>query len=240
MKKALILILFLNISNGWSQNATFFDGKKFQLEYFLANGVRQDLNLSGNDYPFPPSVEFSKDEDDVTSLFVSLAGYCNASSIKYKVENDFFEVIERGATTLRQCDGDEETDFFKPISGDFYNQQPAKNVQYQITDDEKGLWLWSDEDFKLFFLLEVLSVEKNELEKSVVIYPNPTENYIRIQLKNNIQISEILILDFQGKEIMKSKIDSREIDISSLAAGPYFVKLKIRDELFVVKKIVKK
>lgn len=75
--------------------------------------------------------------------------------------------------------------YFTPITGNIYLQQPAEKVNYQFTTDEKGLWLWSDENHKLFFSEEVLSVEENELQKAISIYPNPAKKEFFIELKNN-------------------------------------------------------
>ena len=240
IKNYLFIFLLTFSYKLFSQNdISFFDGKTFKLEYFLKDGVKENLNLSPNDYPFPPEITFSK-EENTDLLFASIGGYCNGTSAKYEIENNFLKVIERGATTLTQCDGDEETDFFKPITGNAYLQSPAKKVYFQKAEDQKGLWLWSDENHKLVFSEKVLSTEEIQLEKLISIYPNSAKDFITIDVKSNaIKIVEALFYDYQKREVLKISENFKEINTSKFSSGIYFVKIKNNDGITVSKKIVK-
>ena len=58
------------------------------------------------------------------------------------------------------------------------------------------------------------------------IYPNPTNDFIEIQLSNNDMASyDIVILDITGNEIISQSISNSPIDISLLSNGMYFIKL---------------
>jgi hypothetical protein len=117
----------------------------------------------------------------------------------------------------------------------------SKKLYFKFTTDEKGLWLWSDENHKLFFSEEVLSVEKNELEKAVAIFPNPAKNSLNIEIKStSIPISNVLILDFQGRIIIQKIADFNKVDISKLATGIYFVKIMSNNNSSITEKLVKK
>ncbi|WP_445749059.1 S8 family serine peptidase [Polaribacter sp.] len=231
----------INFSKKISPNndSRFFINKTFKLEYFLEDGVRRDFKSVGNDNPNPPTIEFIKDEAS-TYFNVILDGYCNASAAVFDIKSNYFEVNERGFTTLRQCDGKEETDFFGPLTGNFYMQNPAKKVNFQFSEDQTVLTLWSDENHKLVFEQKVLSLEENILEKAIVLYPNPSKEFINLDVKStNIQLSEVSIFDKQGRIILNQIADLKRIDISSLSSGVYFLKIKNQNNISITKKIIK-
>lgn len=226
-------------------STSFFDGKIFQLEYFLKNGVQENLDLvnpndpSGSTSRSVPFIEFTFNMES-DKLEVDISGYCNVTSAKYVANETDFEVVEIGATTLSDCGEDEETDYFRPITGNFYMQQPAEKVNYQITENQKGLWLWVDETHQLFFSEKVLSVEENELEKVVNIYPNPSKGIVNIDVEStSIEILEVSIFDIQGREIIKKINNLKAIDISKVSSGVYFLKVKSSNNTSIIKKILK-
>lgn len=92
-----------------------------------------------------------------SELNASIGGYCNATTAKYRVHNNYLEVLERGGTTLMDCGGDEETEVFTHITANNYLDQPAKKVYFQITENKKGFFLWIDETHKLFFSEKITS-----------------------------------------------------------------------------------
>ena len=56
------------------------------------------------------------------------------------------------------------------------------------------------------------------------IFPNPAETFINIDLKEDVNINNILIIDLMGKEVYKSKsITSSRIDVSFLEEGNYII-----------------
>ena len=240
MRKLIIIIfVFASFLTNSQETSSFFNYKTFKLEYFLKDGVRENLNLSPNDYPFPPEITFSK-EENTDLLFASIAGYCNSTTAKYRLDTDYFEVLEGGGTTLRQCDGAEWTDIFTPLTGNIYGQQPAKKVYFKISEDEKELHLWSDENHKLVFSEKVLSTEEIQLEKLISIYPNSVKDLITIDIKfNAIKIVEALFYDHQGREVLKISENFKEINMSKFSSGIYFVKIKNKDGVTITKKIVK-
>lgn len=138
------------------------------------------------------------------------------------------------------CGDDEDNDFFNPITGNFYSQEPAKNVNYEFSEDKKGLFLWINENHKLVFSKKVLSVEKNQLENAISFYPNPTKEIIHIDVKtSSIKILNISIIDSQGREIIKKSSNFQFIDLSKISKGIYFLKITSDATLSFTKKIIK-
>lgn len=85
------------------------------------------------------------------------------------------------------------------------------------------------------------SVENVENSK-VKIYPNPVSGKAEITLDKNYNRVEVTVIDVNGKEAMRltSSQKSFNIDLSQLAKGIYYFKIKGDDELNSVKKVVKK
>lgn len=236
---------FKNYDEISKNSSSDFHNKTFELKHFIKNGVEVALDLThpyANNPPQTrntPFVEFTfNGETDI--LEAQLSGYCNGTSVKYTIVNNELLVLERGGTTLQDCGGDEETEFFSPLSGNIYLQQPANNLKYEFTENNNKLTIWSDENHKLVFEQKVLSVEENRLENAIAIYPNPTKEIIKIDLKSNeINLSEISIIDNQGKEILKQTNNLQTIDISKLSSGIYFIKIKNDSNITITRKIIK-
>ena len=69
---------------------------------------------------------------------------------------------------------------------------------------------------------------------NIVIYPNPARNYICIKLDNEI-ISSVNITDISGKTIHTTNSNENIINISNLAAGAYFLKIKTKNNVITSK-----
>lgn len=69
-------------------------------------------------------------------------------------------------------------------------------------------------------------------------YPNPANNILTIDNKNNTTINSIVISDTNGRNVLETKNVTSIIDISNLSNGIYFVRL-ISDFGIITKKLVK-
>lgn len=213
-----------NTSQKNINNIPFFDNSIFTLEYFLINNERVELDLThhnGQGARGFPTITFNFN----SVLDAEIYGYCNGTSVKYEVNEDYLKVISRGATTLADCGSDEETDFFEPVTGNIYMQQPPEKVYYEIIEDNKGLWLWMNESHKLFFTKTILGVNEFNLDKLIRVFPNPASDYLTIE-SAKINILKVSIFTPQGKEILVKTTDFDNINVSNLDSGIYFVKLK--------------
>ena len=71
------------------------------------------------------------------------------------------------------------------------------------------------------------------------IYPNPAKSLLNFDLKSDILISGISIVDIAGKQLIKSNNSvSNSIDISSLSSGVYFITFQ-SEKKSVTKKFIK-
>ena len=102
-----------------------------------------------------------------------------------------------------------------------------------------------DQMFYDMDLLQVLSVNQNEFENSISMYPNPASNQINItRQSNNKPIDAVNIYDISGKFVKSvdknqfSDASSRiNIDVSDLSNGTYLVKIN-SGNLYTTKKMV--
>ena len=122
---------------------------------------------------------------------------------------------------------------FKPISGGFYTVQ-AYNGQCESPFSD---WI------------NVISTIKTSIESLseigfIQVYPNPTENVIRVQIISDLKGGTIDLCDNIGKVIKTEKIDASsnqmEISLSALQSGTYMLVWKSKEgKLRGYKKITK-
>lgn len=105
-----------------------------------------------------------------------------------------------------------------------------------ITSTSSGFG-WALNLFDEFiFSEETLSSRDQSISNSVVIYPNPAKNFIKINNKGSLE--NISVYDILGKLVLKSNIANNEIDISNLKSGIYLFKIETSTGVFT-KKVIK-
>ncbi len=72
-------------------------------------------------------------------------------------------------------------------------------------------------------------------QKEIYVYPNPTQGIINLEFSDE-NIKEITVVDVTGKQLIKVQRD-KQIDLSNLNAGIYFVKVLTENELLTSKVI---
>ncbi|MFO0356083.1 MAG: T9SS type A sorting domain-containing protein [Sphingobacteriaceae bacterium] len=85
-------------------------------------------------------------------------------------------------------------------------------------------------------LLSTSEIEK--AKTAVSIHPNPTSNILKFDLSNSTVIEEVHVLDVNGK-IVKTHLNCKEISVSDIALGIYFLQLKSDGQLYYSKFIKK-
>src|SRR5690606_27500178 len=87
-----------------------------------------------------------------------------------------------------------------------------------------------------------LGTEDFQKEADFVLYPNPAEKTITLQLKNRkIENLSMTIFDITGKQIISSSVNAptTAVNISDLSSGLYFVSLKQNGKTLGYQKLVK-
>ncbi|MDN3695601.1 T9SS type A sorting domain-containing protein [Chryseobacterium tructae] len=88
-------------------------------------------------------------------------------------------------------------------------------------------------------VLNVLGVNEVIAEQEKVsVYPNPTANYITLNVSSRIKPREVMIYDMSGKLISQKEIKENRIDLSFLTQGIYM--LIFKDSELKPVKVIKK
>lgn len=91
----------------------------------------------------------------------------------------------------------------------------------------------TDTIFKDVFVIDFQEIDEFA-DNQLIIYPNPTSDYLYI--KTNSTLEKVRILNLEGKEIFVS--DQPLIDLSNYENGLYFIELKTEDGKLIRKKIM--
>lgn len=70
----------------------------------------------------------------------------------------------------------------------------------------------------------ILSV-KSEFSKNNTFYPNPAKDVLHIEVNDDIQFESIEIFDTSGKKVKTFNIGERNLNISELSSGTYFLSI---------------
>ncbi|WP_298393879.1 choice-of-anchor L domain-containing protein [Flavobacterium sp.] len=78
--------------------------------------------------------------------------------------------------------------------------------------------------------------------ENFVLYPNPTNSFVQVNLQNTSEILEnIIIYDVLGKTVSKlstNNSNEMKVDVSSLSKGIYLVEITTQSDLKITKKLV--
>jgi aminopeptidase N len=81
-----------------------------------------------------------------------------------------------------------------------------------------------------------LANENFELENGIIVYPNPVQNELHIQLPSNISITSITLFNGIGQKVLENS--NSDFSVSALSSGVYYVKIETSEGTFH-KKIIK-
>ncbi len=91
---------------------------------------------------------------------------------------------------------------------------------------------------KCFTVSSSVGLEDQNLAKAISVFPNPTEDFVQINIKGEFSLSNIQLFDDKGRLLQKLKGDVRQIDMSQLPNAIYLLRLESADG-FVTKRITK-
>jgi hypothetical protein len=81
-------------------------------------------------------------------------------------------------------------------------------------------------------------VEPDFYNDNIVLYPNPSHDYIRLKTVNNLTVRSIEVYDLTGRK-QNVAVCNNEIDIRNLINGFYYVRILDYENNMLVKKFVK-
>ena len=84
--------------------------------------------------------------------------------------------------------------------------------------------------------LTPLGINEN-VKETIIIYPNPTNDYLFINSRENF-IQSVEVFDILGRKLLLIKENFNQLNISNLKNGILFVKIETKKRTFT-KKIIK-
>jgi hypothetical protein len=155
--------------------------------------------------------------------------------IQVSETSDFAELLVEGTTPADQSEGIVPVILAKETS--YYWRVRAEN----------GLDISGWSPTWKFTTLPPVGIEEQTFENKINIYPNPAENTVYIQLKENLALSlRLTITDLVGKKIFEkdilynSGIQNMPVDVSSLKNGIYMLRIADKENVYTKKLIIKR
>lgn len=85
----------------------------------------------------------------------------------------------------------------------------------------------------------ITSTQPIENYPSIKVFPNPTKGILQFENNSRLNFDAVQILTVDGKQVKHwEQISATTLDVSTLAAGIYFVKLSSTTGVKVFKKII--
>ena len=114
--------------------------------------------------------------------------------------------------------------------GSSYNRQNTIPLNFRNTTDPVNSQNLLVEGQSYTALVDILENEVSTVEQQVVIYPNPTSNYVQLDVRNlDLHIDEIQFYNNVGARVKKIEIDNMgatiQITTSDLSRGIYFLSI---------------
>jgi len=107
-----------------------------------------------------------------------------------------------------------------------------------VSFTDENMNVCSSATMNLSVLINPTSVEDNSIDSPLSIFPNPSHDFLNVNLPNDETISSIQILNSLGSIVYEvnniQKINSNHrIDISNLEIGMYFIKIGNKVSKFI-------
>lgn len=110
------------------------------------------------------------------------------------------------------------------------------SIYYDLNNKSTAVWA-TDVENKIPFTIDPSGVEDAKTDSAIKIYPNPANDYIKID--TNDEPKYVKIFNAQGALLIeKNGADAKTIDISNLTPGVYIVHINCLDKI-VSEKLIK-
>lgn len=184
------------------------------------DGVCDEIEVPGCNDANACNFEFSATEDDGSCSYL----------VPLVLIGDF--TVEQGSVLLYSVDYTEGSEYtWYVLGGELASGQGTNSVVVEWPDDgpcqicvKEVNAAGCEGDLVCFNV--VLTTSTSDITKSeIVVYPNPTEDILSLQLTASYLGRSIHIIDAQGREIYGFKLTStsQQLDVAHLSAGEYMI-----------------
>jgi hypothetical protein len=137
-----------------------------------------------------------------------------------------------------------------PISEQYYEIQASFNAtgvtpgiyHVSLTATDNGTPVGVTTKNFVFEVIYENSANIGEFNKSEIkIFPNPTNDFVTIQVPNNFENNQVEILDLTGKILFsKTLSESSVLDLSLFSSGTYFIRIIQDQQVLGINRIIKR
>ncbi len=129
----------------------------------------------------------------------------------------------------------------------FYNESKidsAKNNGLRIVNKGNyGLRIFRNDSLNCKSPIFELSVDDFPIDEQIVFYPNPAEEYLQVEFKENTKIIAVELIDVSGKKnslpiIKNHAYNQLQINLEGVEAGQYLLKVQT-DKTIITRKLIK-
>ncbi len=219
------------------------DKESNDLEYIsITNNSNQSYDLTGIyfqalgiSYQFPPNTMISANQEIILAsnagTFQALYGWAPFGQFTRNLSNSSQKLLLADAfgNTIDYVEYSDTAPW--PVEAD--GSGPHLELK-DINADNSQAANWSASS-------QALAVNDPSLENTIILYPNPIQNSIKIQ-NSNIPLSSYEIYDLIGRKMVSKKNlnpATNSIDIKHLKPNTYFIKLYFDNGASATKKIIK-
>ncbi len=111
-------------------------------------------------------------------------------------------------------------------------------------EDFKQVWLDTSKNCDDMRDYRIVNVEQKELAKQINIFPNPSENFLQIEIPEHALTAhyKLILYDLTGKIILQETISEKTkvINVENLVSGFYIMHLESKSKIILNSKLIKK
>ncbi|NOS93152.1 MAG: T9SS type A sorting domain-containing protein [Cyclobacteriaceae bacterium] len=124
-----------------------------------------------------------------------------------------------------------------PHTGTWYDYYEY-GAQLNVTSTNQSMELTPGQ-YKLYtdVLIQNLITSTEEEHVSISLFPNPTNDVLRVQAEKPIQ--SLALISMQGSAVLPKRIDTESWDVSSMSAGLYIAEIRFENSV-IRKRVLKK
>lgn len=156
--------------------------------------------------------------------------------IDYSLDGETW--IELGSFTFQEGTG---SNFYEGFSGPDFGDVGARYILITAKNNYGNTCYGLAEckfDIGENFIVDGIE-EMEEEANDLVVYPNPTQDIIKMSY-SNLEVEEIILRNALGFELQRYRNTiPQAIDVSSLPSGIYFLIINVKGKKFIVKKFIK-
>ena len=75
-------------------------------------------------------------------------------------------------------------------------------------------------------IVENLNVENYDLNDNITVYPNPTQDLLKVKVSTSLKVEQADIFNFQGQKLLSLRKNLKSINLENLSSGIYILQLK--------------